>query len=38
MHCNKRHFQALSTVEQPKRMKVSGLEACVVFHSSFLEC
>ncbi|XP_062163300.1 kinesin-like protein KIN-6 isoform X1 [Alnus glutinosa] len=29
MHCNKRHFQALSTVEQPKRMKVSGLEACV---------
>uniref|UniRef100_A0A2N9FQV0 Kinesin motor domain-containing protein n=1 Tax=Fagus sylvatica TaxID=28930 RepID=A0A2N9FQV0_FAGSY len=29
VNCNKRHFQAFSRVEQPKRMKLSGLDAHV---------
>lgn len=38
MNGNKRHFQAFSRVGQPKRMKLSGLDAHVVFCSFLLEC
>ena len=38
MNGNKRHFQAFSRIGQPKRMKLSGLDAHVVFFSFLLEC